>query len=98
MTIGYQSSINKKYKCSNAHNRVLEEAIEILKKKGRTVKQIEMPELWNIYIYFMQCFLADEKLSMLEEMRKGEPPLKEYKIMYVMKILPWLVRFVIIWV
>ena len=46
----------------------------------------------------MQCFLADEKMSMLEEMRKGEPPLKEYKIFYIMKMLPWLVRFAIIWV
>ena len=27
LTIGYQASISKKYKCSPAHNRVLEEAI-----------------------------------------------------------------------
>ena len=40
LKIGYQTCINNKYKCSTAHNRVLDEAIEILRKKGHTIKQI----------------------------------------------------------
>lgn len=40
LTIGYQFSLSKEYRCSPAHERALSEAVSALEELGHTVKKI----------------------------------------------------------
>lgn len=46
----------------------------------------------------VHMFTCDQKLGVMEELRKSEPVIKEYKLIQLLGKIPWIIRKIIIYV